>query len=303
MCSNFELKRLRENMRQLKGLDRRRFLQTAAAAGCGAAACLAWGLPRSSKNSAAFRLVEETDRARILAAGSHYLPQEPLTITAFPTKRSAGGLHDFYSQADYFWPNPKDTNGPYINRDGQSNPDNFDDHRKAMVALSIQMPALTAAWLLTGDLRYGKWACDHLRAWFVTPATRMNPNLQFAQAVQGVSTGRSYGIIDTLHLVEVDRAASFLTPHLLSAQDSAGVKDWFCKLSRLAMQQRSRQSGARHQKQPRHLLGAAGRRVCAPDRQRSNPAGGVSPLSGDSSARSTGGGRIVSPGAGVDQAL
>jgi hypothetical protein len=214
-------------MKQFKGIDRRRFLQTAAAAGCGAAACIAWGLPRSSKNSAAFRLVEETDRARILAAASRYLPQEPLTITSFPTKRSAGGLHDFYSQADYFWPNPKDPNGHYINRDGQSNPDNFDDHRKAMVALSIQMPALTAAWLLSGDLRYGKRAGDHLRAWFVTPATRMNPNLEFAQAVQGVSTGRSYGIIDTLHLVEVARAASFLTPHLLNAQDSAGVKDWF----------------------------------------------------------------------------
>jgi hypothetical protein len=214
-------------MRQINGFDRRRFLQTAAAAGCGGAAYLAWGLPRAAKNSTAFRLVAETDRARILAAGARYLLQEPVTITSFPAKRSAGGLHDFYSQADYFWPNPKDPNGPYINRDGQSNPENFDDHRKAMVALSIQAPALTAAWALTGDSRYGQRACDHLRAWFVTPATRMNPNLQFAQAVQGVSTGRSYGIIDTLHLVEVARAASLLTPHLLSAQDSAAVKDWF----------------------------------------------------------------------------
>jgi hypothetical protein len=214
-------------MRKINGVDRRRFLQAAATAGCGTAAYLAWGLPRYSKNSAAFQLVAETDRERILAAGSRYLLQEPLTITAFPTRRSAGGLHDFYSQADYFWPNPKDQNGPYINRDGQSNPENFDEHRKAMVALSMQMPALTAAWVLTGDHRYGRRACDHLRAWFVTPATRMNPNLEFAQAVQGVSTGRSYGIIDTLHLVEVARAASVLTPHLLSARDSAGVKDWF----------------------------------------------------------------------------
>ncbi len=136
-------------------------------------------------------------------------------------------MHDFYSQADYFWPNPANPGGPYINRDGESNPDNFDDHRKAMVRLSIQMPALTAAWALTADRRYGKRACDHLRAWFVTPTTRMNPNLQFAQAVQGVSTGRSYGIIDTLHLVEVARAASLLTPQMLSAEDSAAVKGWF----------------------------------------------------------------------------
>jgi hypothetical protein len=70
-------------------------------------------------------------------------------------------------------------------------------------------------------------ACDHLRAWFITPATRMNPNLEFAQGVHGVSTGRSYGIIDTLHLVEVARAASHVAPHYLSAEDSAVLKQWF----------------------------------------------------------------------------
>jgi hypothetical protein len=136
-------------------------------------------------------------------------------------------MHDFFSQADYFWPNPKNPNGPYISRDGQSNPDNFDDHRRAMVNLSLQMPALTAAWLLTKDSRYAKRAGDHLRAWFVTPATRMNPNLEFSQGVHGVSTGRNYGIIDTLHLVEVARAASFLGSSGLSAPDSQGVKQWF----------------------------------------------------------------------------
>ena len=172
-------------------------------------------------------MVAATDRQRILTAADRYLSQKPLTITAFPAKRSAGGLHDFFSQADYFWPNPKDPDGPYINRDGQSNPDNLDDHRRVMVALSIQMPALTAAWLLTGRSSYGKLAADHLRAWFVTPETRMNPNLRYAQAVIGVSTGRSYGIIDTLHLVEVARAASLLHTQVLSAEDAAAVKAWF----------------------------------------------------------------------------
>jgi hypothetical protein len=214
-------------MRQFNGLNRRQFLQAAAATGCGAAICPAWGLPRASKKSAAFKLVAETDRERILTAGSRYLSLPPVTITAFPAKRSAGRLHDFFSQADYFWPNPKDPNGPYINRDGKSNPDNFNDHRKAMVALSIQMPTLTAAWLLTGDSRYGERAGDHLRAWFVAPETRMNPNLMYAQAVQGVSTGRSYGIIDSLHLVEVARAASLLTSRVFGAQDSAAAKGWF----------------------------------------------------------------------------
>src|SRR6202050_2661180 len=191
------------------------------------AARLAFGRSTRSGKSDVFRLVGETDRKRILQAADKYISQAPLTITAFPAKRSAGGLHDFYSQADYFWPNPKDPEGPYINRDGQSNPENFDEHRKVMVALSIQMPALTAAWLLTGDHRYGRKACAHLRAWFVSPETRMNPNLLYAQAVQGSSTRRSYRIIDTLHLVEVARAASFLMSGILSPQDGAAVKNWF----------------------------------------------------------------------------
>jgi len=214
-------------MIQTKSLGRREFLNMAAASGIAVAARLACGQPHPSSKSDAFQLVETTDRERILTSAHKYVPQAPLTITAFPAARSAGGLHDFYSQADYFWPNPNDPDGPYINRDGKSNPENFDEHRKRMVALSIQMPALTAAWLLTGERNYAVAACDHLRAWFVTPETRMNPNLQFAQAVQGVSTGRSYGIIDTLHLVEVARAASFLTPKILSPQDSRAVRSWF----------------------------------------------------------------------------
>ena len=166
-------------------------------------------------------------RSRILKAAGGYVTLPIRTITAYPSERRPGGPHDYFSQADYFWPDPKSPSGPYINRDGQSNPANFNGHRKAMIALSIQMPALTAGWLLTGDRRYGQHACDHLRAWFITPDTRMNPNLEFSQGVHGVSTGRSWGIIDTLHLVEVARAAGIVAPLLLSAEENEALKSWF----------------------------------------------------------------------------
>src|ERR1700744_1247934 len=133
------------------------------------------------ENSTAYRMVAQTDRGRILSTAREYLSIEPVTITAFPSSKSPGGPHDFFSQADYFWPNPKDPDGPYVNRDGQSNPENFNEHRRVMIDLSIRMPALTAAWLLTKDRRYAKRSGDHLRAWFVTPETRMNPNLEFSQ--------------------------------------------------------------------------------------------------------------------------
>ena len=212
-------------MNQTK-IARRTFLKVAGASAF-TAANFGWGRTNPKMTSDAYRLVAQTDRRRILSAAEEYVSLTPLTVTAFPARRSAGGIHDFFSQADYFWPNPKNPNGPYINRDGQSNPDNFDDHRRVMVALSKQMPALTAAWLLTGDKRYGRRAADHLRAWFVTPETLMNPNLQYAQAVIGVSTGRNFGIIDTLHLVEVARAGSLLGPDVFPAADREKVKDWF----------------------------------------------------------------------------
>lgn len=197
------------------------------ASAAAAAARPGWSLPAPARKGEAYQLVAQTDRERILKAASACMALEPLTITAFPSSRSPGGIHDYFSQADYFWPDPKNPDGPYVNRDGQSNPANFNDHRKAMIALSIQMPALSAAWLLTSDRKYGERACEYLRAWFVSPATRMNPNLEYSQGVHGVSTGRSYGIIDTLHLVEVARAASIVAPGLLSAEDAAAVKDWF----------------------------------------------------------------------------
>jgi hypothetical protein len=183
----------------------------------------AWG----AKGSSPYQMVAQVDRDRILRLAKEYLPSEPVTITASQSPKSPGGLHDFFSQADYFWPDPRKPNGPYINRDGQSNPENFNDHRKAMVDLSLRMPALTAAWLLTKDRKYATRAGDHLRAWFITPETRMNPNLEFSQGVHGVSTGRNYGIIDTLHLLEVARAASFLNSAALAQGELEGVKQWF----------------------------------------------------------------------------
>ena len=202
-------------------VDRRLFFKAIAALSLAPGA---WG---ESSSDSGYRLVESTDRARVLKSAASYLAFEPVTITAFHSDKSPGGVHDYFSQADYFWPDPKNPDGPYVNRDGQSNPDNFNDHRKAMIALSIRMPALTAAWMLTKDLRFGQRACEHLRAWFVTPATRMNPNLEFAQGVHGVSTGRSYGIIDTLHLVEVARATGIVAPSLMKAGEYAALKDWF----------------------------------------------------------------------------
>src|SRR5262245_63699845 len=107
------------------------------------------------------------ERARVLKAANQYLSEAPIAITASSSPRSAGGPHDFFSEGDYWWADPKNPDGPYIRRDGESNPGNFVDHRRALVRLSLEVPALTAAWKLTSDDRYAAHARRHLRAWFV----------------------------------------------------------------------------------------------------------------------------------------
>jgi hypothetical protein len=168
------------------------------------------------------------ERPRVLKAANEYLKEQPITITTSSSPRSAGGLHDFFSEGDYWWPDPQNPDGPYIQRDGVTNPNNFVDHRKYLMRLSVQVPALVAAWKLTRDERYARQAVKHLRAWFIDENTKMNPNLQYAQAIHGRFTGRGIGIIDTIHLVEVARAIEWLKDsRSFNTTDLGGVIQWF----------------------------------------------------------------------------
>lgn len=174
--------------------------------------------------------VARIDRRRILHAASRYLREQPVTITAARSPRSAGDVHDYFSEGDYWWPDPANPEGPYIQRDGHTNPDNFVAHRHALIRLSLHVPALTAAWMVTRDKRYARHAARHLRAWFLDAATHMRPHLLYAQAIKGRVTGRGIGIIDTLHLVEVGRAIERLEPsRALSKSEWDSVKEWFTR--------------------------------------------------------------------------
>jgi hypothetical protein len=177
--------------------------------------------------------VAALDRSRILSAAGAALSAGPFTITKSRAKLSEGGPNDFYSNADYYWPDPTKTNGlPYVQRDGKSNPGNFNDHRMEMRNLRDAVAALAAAYRLTGEERYAAKAADLLRVFFLDPATRMNPHLKYAQAIPGRTPGRSFGIIDALHLAEIPPAISAMqkspafTPELL-----VGLKRWFADLA------------------------------------------------------------------------
>jgi hypothetical protein len=207
----------------MKTFSRREFCALAGGTAASLAGTSAWAAVPAKGG---YELVVSIDRERTLTGANKYLSEGPVTVTASHSERSPGGPHDFYSEGDYWWPDPKNPGGPYLRRDGETNPANFNGHREAMVRLSLIVPALTAAWLLTHQKKYADHAGRHLRAWFVDSTTKMNPNLQYAQAIFGVNKGRGIGIIDTLHLVEVARAATLLNS--ASALNSGSeVRHWF----------------------------------------------------------------------------
>lgn len=154
--------------------------------------------------------------------------EKPVTITSFICNKSAGGIHDFYSEGDNWWPDPNNPDGPYIQRDGMTNPGNFVEHRKALIRLSQIAGTLASAYKITGDEKYVVGAFRHFNAWFADTSAMMNPSLLFAQAIKGRFTGRGIGIIDTIQLMEVAQAILIIeNAKCVDKQILAAVKSWF----------------------------------------------------------------------------
>jgi hypothetical protein len=182
----------------------------------------------SQSKSSAHPDVAAIDHDRILQAAGHALMQAPVPLTAIPAPHSPGTPHDFYSEADDYWPDPANPAGPYISRAGAANPGVFTAHRDALLGMSMAVPALTAAFVLTGDGRYAGHAVAHLKAWFVDPATCMTPSLLFGQVVLPAKTGRFQGVVEAVHLAEVAQSIPFLSnSEALGKVDAAALEKWF----------------------------------------------------------------------------
>jgi Alginate lyase len=174
--------------------------------------------------------VTAIDHDRILAQANAYLKEPPNPITNHTCPRSPGTPHDFYSEAEDYWPDPSNPTGPFVTRTGSSNPDAFTAHRDALLNFSVGVPALTAAFVLTNDSRYAQQAIVHLRAWFLDPATRMTPSFLYGQTIPPAKTGRFEGVVEAVHLAEVVQCLPFLTnSEVLTESDYAALKKWFAE--------------------------------------------------------------------------
>jgi len=172
---------------------------------------------------------QEVVRAAV-AAADRAMTEGPFSVMDKPVVPPSGDKHDYMSRATYFWPDPSKPDGlPYIRHDGQTNPENrkITDHEE-FGRMSEASRALALAWYFTGNADYANRAALLLRTWFLDPATKMNPNLEFAQAIMGVNTGRGIGIIDTRPLVDAVDAIGLLAGSTAwTATDDKGLHDWF----------------------------------------------------------------------------
>jgi Alginate lyase len=173
--------------------------------------------------------VAAIDHDRILRLANSYLTLPITPLTTLPCPRSPGTPHDYYSEAEDYFPDPANPTGPYAQHtDGAPNPDAFIAHSDALLYLSLYVPAFAAAFLLTNDPRYAQQAVAHLRAWFIDPATSMTPSILYGQTIPPAKTGRLEGVIEAVHLAEVVQSIPFLAKsEALTDADLTILTTWF----------------------------------------------------------------------------
>lgn len=169
---------------------------------------------------------------QLIARAEAALARRPVSVTDKVTIPPSGDRHDYLSIAPYWWPDPSDPRGPYVRRDGEVNPDRDGNRydRTAMGRMSGDVQALGLAYFYTDDPRYAAGAARAIRTWFLDPATAMNPNANFAQAVRGREDGRAEGVLDTNAFQPVVETIGLIAPaKVLTPADTAALETWFSR--------------------------------------------------------------------------
>lgn len=142
----------------------------------------------------------------------------------------SGDKHDYMSLAPYFWPDPNTKDGlPYIRKDGKRNPEVEDyQDRLYMPQMVEDVEVLSLAYYYSDEEKYAIQASRLVKVWFLEAETKMNPNLNYAQAIKGKNEGRGAGLIESRHFIEVIESVKLLEgSKSWSDLDDKMLKKWF----------------------------------------------------------------------------
>ncbi|HLH20390.1 MAG TPA: alginate lyase family protein, partial [Bryobacteraceae bacterium] len=165
---------------------------------------------------------------RLRADADRRLREGPWSVTTDRPADLQLDPHDYYSEAPYWWPDPDNPGGPYIRKDGQANPNRFLGNKNSLNAMADAVFTLGTAAYLLDEPRYAQRAVRDIRTWFLDPKTRMNPNLDFAQAVRGISEGRAEGVLDGRVFIRAIQGMDFLAQTgAWDPKEQAATRKWF----------------------------------------------------------------------------
>lgn len=142
----------------------------------------------------------------------------------------SGDLHDYVSLSRYAWPDPKDPKAPWIQVDGKSNEEGLKKYDNDRMGIMMRrVITFGRAFYFAGEERYASAAASQLRTWFIDPATRMNPHLNYAQFVPNKSMGNAWGIIDANQMPELLDAVGMLALSKTWTQDDHTALQAWCR--------------------------------------------------------------------------
>ncbi len=158
------------------------------------------------------------------------LGYKPVSVMEKKEYPPSGTKHDYMSIGPYWWSDPTKADGlPYIRKDGEVNPEvkSYPD-KNNMPKLCENVYTLGLAYYFSGNEKYAAHAAKLMQVWFLDTATRMNPNVNFGQAIKGITTGRAEGIIDTRQFIfALDGVQLIKNSKAWTTANDKALKSWF----------------------------------------------------------------------------
>ena len=166
----------------------------------------------------------------LISEAKKSLKYGPVSVMEKTETPPSGSKHDYMSLAPYHWPDPTKKDGlPYMRKDGETNPEvKLYKDKAYLPELCSHIYTLALANYYSGDTKYYNHAVQLIRVWFLDTATKMNPNINFGQAIKGENVGRGAGLIDARNLIKVIDAIELMNREgAYPNEDLKNMQVWF----------------------------------------------------------------------------